>query len=217
MEENESLEAAIRRELREETNLQISSMKQFRTYSDPNRDPRGHIVSTVYVCEAYGKLNAGDDAKNAMLSSIDEIDVLKDEFAFDHYQILTDYKDSIQERQSIQTEQELIWKVHYMSSYYDHDPRMPGHVPIDDIYHFVAGSKDEALKKAYRLKPKLRKLKGDDKIEVAAIPLDNLIVARDSKNDGRMGWHSRNSLAKVKLSSANDRNDYSLAVRLVPK
>ncbi len=92
LEAGENLEDAIRREVQEETNLKISSMKQFRTYSDPDRDPRGHYISTVFECECYGKLKAGDDAKKAHVYTLDQIDELKNEFAFDHYMVLKDWQ-----------------------------------------------------------------------------------------------------------------------------
>ena len=92
VEEGESIEKALVRELKEETNLDIISMKQFHTYSEPDRDPRGHYISTVFVCEASGELKAGSDAKNTRIIKLDEIDSLKDKFAFDHYKILCDYR-----------------------------------------------------------------------------------------------------------------------------
>jgi len=95
VDEGESLEQAIARELKEETNLEVRSIHQFHTYSEPDRDPRGHAVSTVFVCDVYGELRAGDDAKKARIVKLDEIDSLKDEFAFDHHRILCDYRESI--------------------------------------------------------------------------------------------------------------------------
>ena len=89
----ELLENAVRRELKEETGLGVSSMKQFRTYADPDRDPRYRALSVVYVCKAYGALRAGSDAKGVCVVGLDEIDSLKDKFAFDHYRILCDYRE----------------------------------------------------------------------------------------------------------------------------
>lgn len=108
----------------------------------------------------------------------------------------------------------LIWQVHYMSSYYDDDPRMPGRVPVDERYFFVASSRNDALEKAYALKPKLKKLKEDDKLEVTALPLENLVAARDASNDGRLGFTSTKNLAKVVLSGESE---YELYVGLRKK
>ena len=59
----ESLEDAVRREAKEETGLDIKLLKQFHTYSDPERDPRHHTVSTIFIATASGKPEAGDDAE----------------------------------------------------------------------------------------------------------------------------------------------------------
>src|SRR3972149_12306791 len=48
VEYGESLEEASVREAKEETNLEVRLIKQFHTYSDPNRDKRFHCISTVY-------------------------------------------------------------------------------------------------------------------------------------------------------------------------
>src|SRR5512136_648217 len=58
----ESLEEAAVREAKEETNLDVKLVRQLHTYSDPNRDPRHHSISTVYVAKAKGLPKAEDDA-----------------------------------------------------------------------------------------------------------------------------------------------------------
>ena len=45
----ESLEQAAVREALEETGLAIRLIQQLKTYSDPNRDPRHHTLSTVFI------------------------------------------------------------------------------------------------------------------------------------------------------------------------
>lgn len=84
----ESLEAAAVREAREETSLDIKLLYQMHTYSDPNRDPRKHTITTVYVAEAAGIPIAQDDAQEIGIFIRSEIDF---PLAFDHKQILTDY------------------------------------------------------------------------------------------------------------------------------
>lgn len=49
---NESLEQAAVREAEEETSLKVKLLFQFHTYSDTNRDPRQHTITTVYVALA---------------------------------------------------------------------------------------------------------------------------------------------------------------------
>jgi O-acetyl-ADP-ribose deacetylase (regulator of RNase III)/ADP-ribose pyrophosphatase YjhB (NUDIX family) len=85
----ESLEDAVKREAKEETNLDLTEIKQFHTYSNPQRDPRFHTVGTVFIAKAKGKPKAGDDA--ASLKVIKPSEVGKLDFAFDHKKILQDY------------------------------------------------------------------------------------------------------------------------------
>jgi ADP-ribose pyrophosphatase YjhB (NUDIX family) len=84
----ESLEDAATREAREETSLQIELISQLQTYSDPDRDPRGHTISTVYVATARGRPRAEDDAKTIGIFTPEEINF---PLAFDHQKIVTDY------------------------------------------------------------------------------------------------------------------------------
>jgi len=85
----ESLEDAVKREAKEETNLDLIEIKQFHTYSNPQRDPRFHTVGTVFIAKAKGKPKAGDDA--AGLKVVKPADLGKLDFAFDHKRILQDY------------------------------------------------------------------------------------------------------------------------------
>jgi len=84
----ESLENAAVREAKEETSLDITLKKQFHTYSDPNRDPRHHSVSTVFIASSSGIPKAGDDAKNLNIFSQK---TLPEPIVFDHQDILTHY------------------------------------------------------------------------------------------------------------------------------
>jgi ADP-ribose pyrophosphatase YjhB (NUDIX family) len=85
----ESLEQAAVREAREETGLTVELIEQFHTYSDPQRDPRQHNITTVYIARAIGgTLKAQDDAQE--IGVFTEAD-LPAGLAFDHDQILKDY------------------------------------------------------------------------------------------------------------------------------
>lgn len=84
----ETLEAAAIREAREETSLDIALHEQFHAYSAPDRDPRQHTVTVVFLAVAEGVPRADDDAKNLAVFSREN---LPDELAFDHGRILADY------------------------------------------------------------------------------------------------------------------------------
>lgn len=84
----ESLEHAAVREAEEETALRVTLKVLLGCYSDPSRDPRGHMASAVYVAEAEGEPRAQDDAAGVAVFSPE---ALPSPLAFDHAQILRDY------------------------------------------------------------------------------------------------------------------------------
>lgn len=84
----ESLEDAAIREAKEETGLDIKLIGQFHTYSRPDRDPRHHSISTVYIAKAGGTPRAADDAREAGIFTRDSLPA---PIAFDHKEILDDY------------------------------------------------------------------------------------------------------------------------------
>lgn len=83
----ESLEQAAVREAKEETNLDVTLIKQLHTYSNPNRDQRFHTISTVFIATAQGVPTGHDDAIQAQLFKQSNLPPL----TFDHAKILTDY------------------------------------------------------------------------------------------------------------------------------
>lgn len=86
----ESAEVAVLREVKEETNMD-GIAKQFRVYSTPDRDPRGHTISIVFaVNNTYGVEKAGDDASDVNYFPLNDLPPL----AFDHRQIINDYKET---------------------------------------------------------------------------------------------------------------------------
>ena len=83
-------------------------------------------------------------------------------------------------------EGELLWCVHYMSSYYDNDPRMPGEVPISNRIYVLAKSPAEATAKAKPEIEKQRQWKDNharEEIETTVVSLENLIPGRDTSLD----------------------------------
>ena len=88
VDKGETVEAAAIREAKEETGLDVRLQCLLGCYSAPDRDPRFHTASLVYIAQANGLPVAGDDAKNTRLFALHELDV---ELAFDHRDILKDY------------------------------------------------------------------------------------------------------------------------------
>ena len=94
MEYGEDIDAAIHREIAEETGLTGLPFRQFRTFGKPGRDPRGHTVSVVYVAVLIGEAPAvagGDDAAAAAWFPVTSLPDL----AFDHGQILGQVLDTL--------------------------------------------------------------------------------------------------------------------------
>lgn len=85
----ETVENAARREALEETCLEVTLTELLGIYSDPQRDARGHTVSAVYIAQASGTANARDDAANLQFF---DLSALPRELAFDHKQILEDFR-----------------------------------------------------------------------------------------------------------------------------
>ncbi|MGO9614368.1 MAG: NUDIX domain-containing protein [Dissulfurispiraceae bacterium] len=84
----ESLESAAKREAKEETGLNIMIIRQFHAYSAPERDPRFHTITTVFVAKGEGAAKAGDDAAEI---GVYQRDNLPSDIVFDHKDILDDY------------------------------------------------------------------------------------------------------------------------------
>lgn len=83
----ESLDDAVRRELREETGLERVFLEQLYTFGDPGRDPREHTVSVAYyalVKLSDHRVRAATDARDARWHSVAKLPQL----AFDHAEIV---------------------------------------------------------------------------------------------------------------------------------
>ncbi len=82
----ESLEAAARRELKEETGVRDVYLEQLYTFGDLKRDPRGRVITVAYFALVPSPLavEAGSDASDARWWSVYQLPRL----AFDHNSIL---------------------------------------------------------------------------------------------------------------------------------
>jgi 8-oxo-dGTP diphosphatase len=84
--EDESLEAAVKRELKEETGVTIDYLEQLYTFGKPKRDPRNRVISVSYfglVRPNHFKIKADTDADEAKWFSVKDLPKL----AFDHKMI----------------------------------------------------------------------------------------------------------------------------------
>ena len=90
---NETLDEAARRELVEETGVDVPSLlTQFGAYGDPGRDPRMNVVTVGYlaVLRDVGAVQAGTDAADAALTPISQVLNEDLDLAFDHVHIVRD-------------------------------------------------------------------------------------------------------------------------------
>lgn len=85
---DESLEVAAERELYEETGVENIYLEQLYTYGDPQRDPRGRVVTIAYFAlvpsDKPVRSEGGSDAGKACWFAVDELPDL----AFDHGDIV---------------------------------------------------------------------------------------------------------------------------------
>ncbi|NER16632.1 NUDIX hydrolase [Spongiivirga citrea] len=93
--ENESLEKAVERELKEETNVTVDYLEQLYSFGKPDRDPRNRVVSITYfalVKPEHHTIKADTDANDVAWFDINKLP----ELAFDHKEIINIAKKRLQ-------------------------------------------------------------------------------------------------------------------------
>ena len=91
---DETAEQCAVRELQEETGLSLTYLKQFKTFSDVNRDPRERVISIAFYALAQkSDVQGGDDAAQARWFALNEVPRL----AFDHDYILRKAMEKLRE------------------------------------------------------------------------------------------------------------------------
>jgi len=88
VDQNEDLADAARRELLEETGIQVAHLEQLKAFGKPGRDPRGHMVSVAFLVTVTVEnlvAKAADDAADAKWFSVNDLPKL----AFDHAEIIS--------------------------------------------------------------------------------------------------------------------------------
>ncbi len=92
--EGERVEDAAKREIKEETSLDVEFVDILGVYSEPERDPRGHVMSTVFI----GRITRSSDKVYAMAQDdaaaiqwLNLGEVANKKLGFDHKKMISDY------------------------------------------------------------------------------------------------------------------------------
>ncbi|MBF0695690.1 MAG: NUDIX hydrolase [Flavobacterium sp.] len=93
VDQDEDLEDAAKRELKEETNVAVADVVQLKAFGKPGRDPRHHTVSVAFYAfvDQSTEATAADDADQADWFDLNELP----ELAFDHSEIISFAKESL--------------------------------------------------------------------------------------------------------------------------
>ncbi|MGC9780375.1 MAG: NUDIX hydrolase [Candidatus Heimdallarchaeota archaeon] len=98
LDEGETVEKTLKREMLEELSVDVQPLEILGVYSESDRDPRGHVITVVFICSYDGDPKAGDDAAEYSVFSLKE--ALELELAFDHKKILQDFKKWLKKKET---------------------------------------------------------------------------------------------------------------------
>jgi ADP-ribose pyrophosphatase YjhB (NUDIX family) len=88
----EDIATSVRRELSEETGLQLVQIRRLvGVYSSPNRDPRIHSVCVVVEVDAEGQMHPADAMEILDVQAFDPADLPQGRLSHDHRQQLNNY------------------------------------------------------------------------------------------------------------------------------
>ncbi|CAN5485256.1 hypothetical protein BH23BAC1_BH23BAC1_41600 [soil metagenome] len=89
LEMEEKLVEGVKRELEEETGLKISKLEQIGAFGDPDRDPRGRVISIAFLSilkkRQESQIKAASDAADVQWFDLQKLP----ELAFDHKKIIS--------------------------------------------------------------------------------------------------------------------------------
>ena len=98
LEHTEPIRNCAIRELIEETGIDLcykeldKSIRDYRVFDDPNREPRGRMISHTFLFDLqtqdFPKLKAADDASAALWFPLEDLEKIRSQFAGDHYKII---------------------------------------------------------------------------------------------------------------------------------
>ncbi|MGX5818141.1 NUDIX hydrolase [Chitinophaga lutea] len=94
---DEPVESAVHREIRDETGLRVNYLEQFGTFGDPSRDARGRVLCVAhigFIRPSASKLIPGAGNKDAKWYPIRELP----QMAFDHDRIIAAALDHLRAR-----------------------------------------------------------------------------------------------------------------------
>lgn len=85
----ETVEKAAIREMQEEVGLHVELRTILGVYSDPDRDPRFHTASVVFIGDSHGSPRVGSDAHEVFVFHLQDIPL--ERLVFDHRDIVEDF------------------------------------------------------------------------------------------------------------------------------